>query len=338
MPLVVIEFTTSVMNDQQWAFIHQFLEKFDRFLTETKINIVVISAQWKLSESPWRARQNKEYTPMSITPRLNRLFAPDGKCFDVAVDHGFFGERSFLNGIEDMHAVVETLVDAAPDAIQLSVGQAPLLQAIRHKGKPALVLRTDIANVYGKTLPRSLYSGIIRDPLEQALRLDAACVVVNLFNLPEQPEVYKQCIDNIALLKPQCERYGMPLMVEPLVMKDNAVAGGYMVDGDIEKILPLVRQAVELGADIIKADPSDDVSIYHEVIRIAGGKPVLVRGGGRVSDAEILQRTHELMQQGAMGIVYGRNVIQHSNPAGMTRALMAVVHENATPEQAAQYL
>ena len=38
--------------------------------------------------------------------------------------------------------------------------------------------------------------------------------------------------------------------------------------------------------------------------------------------------------QGARGIVYGRNVIQHPDPAGMTRALMAVVHEVASPETA----
>ena len=50
--------------------------------------------------------------------RLNRLFAADGRCFDVAVDHGFFGEGSFLAGIEDMERTVATLVDAAPDAIQ----------------------------------------------------------------------------------------------------------------------------------------------------------------------------------------------------------------------------
>jgi fructose-bisphosphate aldolase, class I len=275
---------------------------------------------------------------MSILYRFNRLFASDGKCFDVAVDHGFFGERSFLPGIENMQDVVETLVDANPDAIQLSIGQAPLLQSIAGKAKPALVLRTDIANVYGKALPRYLYSGMIGNPVEQALSLDAACVVVNLFNLPDQPEVYKQCIDNITQLKPQCERYGMPLMIEPLVMRDNAHVGGYMVDGDIDKILPLVRQAIELGADIIKADPTDDVSQYHQVIEVAAGKPVLVRGGGRVSDQEILQRTYELMQQGARGIVYGRNVVQHANPAGMTRALMAIVHDGAAPGDAARYL
>jgi DhnA family fructose-bisphosphate aldolase class Ia len=63
-----------------------------------------------------------------------------------------------------------------------------------------------------------------------------------------------------------------------------------------------------------------------------------VRGGGRVSDEVILQRTADLMAQGACGIVYGRNIIQHPNPAAMTRALMAVLHENATPAQAAKLL
>lgn len=275
---------------------------------------------------------------MSIEARMNRLFAPDGKCFDVAVDHGFFGERSFINGIENMHKVIETLVDANPDAIQLSIGQAPILQATPGKTRPALVLRTDIANVYGKQLPRTLYSRIIHEPLEHAIRLDAACVVANLFMLPEQPEVWEHCVQNIMTLKPLCERYGMPLMVEPLVMQDNTQAGGYMVDGDIDKILPLVRQAIELGADIIKADPTDDVSEYHRVIEIAAGKPVLVRGGGRVPDEEILKRTYDLMQQGAMGIVYGRNVIQHNDPAGMTKALMAVVHEGATPQDAIKHI
>ncbi|HLY28424.1 MAG TPA: hypothetical protein VKQ72_18900 [Aggregatilineales bacterium] len=275
---------------------------------------------------------------MSITPRMNRLFASDGKCFDVAIDHGFFGERSFLNGIEDMAEVIRTLVAANPDAIQLSPGQARMLQNIPGKQKPALVLRTDTANVYGTQLPAHLFSQLIADPLGQALRLDATCVVVNLLNLPDQPGIYHQCVANICMLKPQCERYGMPLMVEPLVMQANSKAGGYRVDGNLDKILPLVRQAVELGADIIKADPSDDVSQYHEVVRIAGDIPVLVRGGGKAPEAEILKRTYDLMQQGARGIVYGRNVIQHPDPEGITRAFMAVVHEGATPESALRFV
>jgi fructose-bisphosphate aldolase, class I len=161
---------------------------------------------------------------------------------------------------------------------------------------------------------------------------------VNLFLLPDQPELHAQCIDNICRLKSQCNRYDMPLMIEPLVMQTNSKGGGYMVDGDLNKILPLVRQAVELGADIIKADPCDDMSQYHQVIEIASGRPVLVRGGGKTPDEEIVTRTYQLMRQGAAGIVYGRNVIQHEHPAQMTRALMALVHEDSTPEQALKTL
>jgi len=271
--------------------------------------------------------------------RLNRLFnAQSNRCFDVAVDHGFFNEGGFLKGIEDIEAAVQTLVEANPDAIQLTIGQAPVLQCLPGKGKPALVLRSDVANVYGTDLPDHLFSRVIEDAAEQAVRLDAACLVVNLFNIPGEPEVTDDCIQNILDLKPQCDALAMPLMIEPLVFKPNAESGGYQVDGDLEKILPLVRQAVELGADVIKADPTDDPADYHQVIQIAGRIPVLVRGGGRVSDVEILQRTHAILSQGAAGIVYGRNIIQHANPAGMTRALMALVHDGATPEAAAKHL
>jgi len=263
---------------------------------------------------------------MSVQPRLNRLFAADGKCFDVAIDHGFFNERSFLNGIEDIRKAVATVVDAGPDAIQLPIGSAPALQSLANPHKPALVLRTDVANCYNPILPAVLFSQLIDDAVEQAVRLDAACVVVNLLLLPNQPDLHRQCVAAVCRLKPQCERFGMPLMVEPLVMQENSKAGGYMVDGNIDLILPLVRQAVELGADIIKADPCDDVSEYHRVVEVAGRIPVLVRGGGRATDEEILSRTEKLMEQGAKGIVYGRNVIQHPDPRGMTQRLMAIVH------------
>lgn len=275
---------------------------------------------------------------MSVQPRLNRLLGPDGKCFDVAIDHGIFGEPTFLAGIENMKQAVETIVAANPDAVQLSLGQAHFLQEIPGKQKPALVLRTDTTNVYGRTLPRYLFSQLMENAVEQALVLDAAAVVVNLLLLPEQPELYQQSVAHICKLKPACERYGMPLMIEPLVMQSSERAGGYMVDGNLEKIIALVRQAVELGADIIKADPCDDASEYHKVIETAAGIPVLVRGGGRVSDEEVLERTLALMKQGAAGIVYGRNVIQHARPDRMTRALMAIVHEDADVATAAAIL
>jgi fructose-bisphosphate aldolase, class I len=258
--------------------------------------------------------------------RLQRLFAADGRCFDVAVDHGFFGESEFLTGIEDMEAAVATLVDAGPDAIQLSPGQAPLLQRIPGPRKPALVLRTDVANVYGRAgVGREyLFSELVEDAVGKAVALDAACVVCNILLLPDQPELLHACVGNVSRLRAECDPVGMPLMVEPLAMR--AGESGYGVDGDPEKIVPLVRQAVELGADVIKADPTDDLADYPRVIEAAGRVPVLVRGGGRAPEDEILRRTEEVIRLGAAGIVYGRNVIQHPDPAGMTRRLMEIVH------------
>jgi len=157
--------------------------------------------------------------------------------------------------------------------------------------------------------------------------------VANLLNVPGHPELKEQSIATILQLRVAADRYAMPLMVEPLVMQDSS-AGGYMVDGDADKIVALVRLAVELGADLVKADPTSDPQEYHRVVQTAGDVPVLVRGGGRTTDEELLRRTEEVLAQGARGIVYGRNIVQHADPAGITRALMAIVHRGVSAADA----
>jgi fructose-bisphosphate aldolase, class I len=270
---------------------------------------------------------------VSVGPRLNRLFAADGRCFDVAVDHGFFGEPRFLTGIENLEAALDVLVEAAPDAIQLSPGSARLLQR-RSGPKPALVVRTDVADVYGPAVDphRRYFSELVPEAVDRALRLDAACVVVNLLWIEGQADLHRECVRNIATLKARCEPAGMPLMVEPLAMKPGAA--GYEVNGHAGRIRAIVRQGVELGADVIKADPTDDLGDYPGVLEVAGGVPVLVRGGGRASDEGVVRRTEAVIRAGAAGIVYGRNVIQHERPREMTRALMSIVHDGASAEAA----
>jgi|GEM_PF-6333078 len=103
-----------------------------------------------------------------------------------------FGEPTFLAGIENMKRAVETILAANPDAVQLSPGQACFLHEMPGKQKSAPVLRTDTTNVYGRRLPRYLFSQLIEKAVEQALVLDAAAVAVNLLLLPGQAELYQQ--------------------------------------------------------------------------------------------------------------------------------------------------
>lgn len=266
--------------------------------------------------------------------RMNRLFG-GGRCLDVAIDHGVCNEPSFLNGLEDMSAVVKALVAAAPDAIQMNFGQADLLQEVPGKDKPALVMRLDMGNPYNRIRHRHIWAVLQNEaePLIGALAMDAACVVVNLFMLPDEPDLFRQCVANISRVRADCDKYGMPLMIEPLVMQPVTEHGGYMVDGDAEKIVTLTRLAREMGADIVKADPTTNAEDFHRVVE-AARCPVLVRGGGKEDLRNVFDKSAALMRQGAMGMVYGRNIYQHANPSAVVRGLMAIIHEDVSGEEA----
>ncbi len=267
--------------------------------------------------------------------RLNRFLASDGRCLDVAIDHGVFNEHAFLDGLEDMPAVVRSLVEAGPDAIQMNIGQAEVLQSIPGPHKPALVLRTDVGNLYNATTHKVMFNQLVHwdEPIIAALKADAACVVCNLLLMPGEPDLHRQTALNAARLRAVCDHYGMPLMIEPLVLKPNEAKGGYQVDGDKKFIIPLVRQARELGADVIKADPTENPDDYHEVVQ-AARCPILVRGGGKKPIETVFAEAAAYLAQGAHGLVYGRNIYQHPNPARIVAAFMAMIHRGAKADQA----
>jgi DhnA family fructose-bisphosphate aldolase class Ia len=147
----------------------------------------------------------------------------------------------------------------------------------------------------------------------------------------------EQCIQNIQVVAAKAHKLKIPLMVEPLVMTAKPGAGSTSV-GDVNKITGLVRQAVELGADIIKVDATTPMTDFHQVVQFASGMPVLVRGGGQVTPKELLERTKIAIDSGARGVVYGRNVVQHPNPAKFIRAIGAIVHHEASVDDAMKIL
>jgi DhnA family fructose-bisphosphate aldolase class Ia len=275
---------------------------------------------------------------MANYARIHRLFAADGRCLNVALDHGIFHEAAFLAGIEDIAKAIGMVVKAQPDAVQLSLGPARILQSIPGPLKPALVLRIDTTNLYANSVQKSLYTVLLERAVEQAVILDAAAVVVNLFFIPGETELHAECIRNIGRVRAECEKVAMPLMVEPLVLEPSIEGTGYRSSGYSRTITVLVRQAVELGADIIKTDACDPTREFGRIVEVSGGKPLLVRGGTRKALPELLRQTEELLRLGARGLVFGRNIVQQKDPERVTAALMAMVHDGAPADDAIRFL
>jgi fructose-bisphosphate aldolase, class I len=206
----------------------------------------------------------------------------------------------------------------------LPTGGARLLQAIPDRRKPALLLRADTTNAYLAERPTSLYGLPVADAVRRAVALDAVCVVSSLLTFPGQTGLTRDCCANLDTLRNQCDSFGMPLMIEILAMTNNA--GVPLVETGVDAIAPLVRLAVELGADVIKADPPEPAADFAGLVEVAAGVPILASGGIKAPDRVVLERTAALMAAGANGVVYGRNVMWAERPTAMTRALMRIVH------------
>jgi len=264
----------------------------------------------------------------SGSPRLNRLFRTDGRCVILAFDHGLFGEPDWLAALTDLPEIIQAHAAESPDGMTLAPGAARHLQARMDRHKPALLLRADITNAYLSTRPSRMFALPLNDIVPQALVLDAVAVVAALITDPGQEALTRECIGNLNALRASCALAGMLLMIEVMAMTVND--GVPRVQTDVSIIAPMVRQAMELGADIIKADPTEPAEDFAAVVKAAAGIPVIASGGVKAADDAVLARTAALLQAGARGIAYGRNVMWAHDPVRMTRALIQLVHGGAT--------
>lgn len=255
------------------------------------------------------------------------------KCINIALDLGVFGDRAFAKGIEDLAKAMPQILAGKPDVIQLNPGGLKIFNRLKSKPDISIALRLDVTNVYEARDIEYAWDTADISTMEFADDPRVACVVLNLLNVDENSRLQEQCIQNIQVVAAKCKKASIPLMVEPLVMTAKPGAGSTSL-GDPYKISSLVRQAVELGADIIKVDATTPMSDFGQVVEIASGIPVLVRGGGQVTPRELLERTRIAMDVGASGVVYGRNVVQHPTPAKFIKAIRAIVHDNASVEKA----
>ena len=260
-----------------------------------------------------------------------------GRCINIALDLGIFGDGAFSQGIEDLSLALPRILAGSPDVIQLNPGGFKILKKLGIRTETAIALRLDVTNVYEAKELEHAWDTCNPDSIDIANDPQIAAVVLNLLNVDENSRLQEQCISNIQKVSILAGQRNIPLMIEPLVMNANGNASATS-NGDVKKISALVRQAVELGADLIKVDPTAPMTDFPKVVEMASGIPVLVRGGGKVTPEELLERTAIAMSSGALGVVYGRNVVQHPDPAKFIRAISSIVHHNATVAEAIKEL
>ena len=154
---------------------------------------------------------------------------------------------------------------------------------------------------------------------------DAAAVSVYL-----RTHYQSSTLDNLATMSRQARALSMPVL--------GVVAVGDAL-GYLEKDADFLTRAsaimVAHGADMIKTYNCG--AGFDRVIE-ASGVPVIVAGGkapkGVDETADSLCLAYDSVQKGARGLDFGRRIWRHQHPVAMIRALRAIVHDGATPEQA----
>jgi class I fructose-bisphosphate aldolase len=160
--------------------------------------------------------------------------------------------------------------------------------------------------------------------VKDAVRLGADAVGYTLYvGSPAQDEDMRQ----FAEIREDCEAYGIPLIMWAYPRGEAIETKGgkeslYAVDY-------AARVACELGADLVKltfpkydeAKAKDLPRPYNElklkpqeamekVVRSAGKTMVLVSGGGKMSDEDLLEKVKFSMEAGVTGLIFGRNMWQ----------------------------
>jgi putative autoinducer-2 (AI-2) aldolase len=159
--------------------------------------------------------------------------------------------------------------------------------------------------------------------MEEAIRLNVAAVGISVF---VGTDYEKQSLLNLSRLVNQGERYGIPVMAVTAVGKE-------LEKRDARYLALASRIAAELGARVVKTYWCEKFD------RVSGGcpVPVIMAGGPQVdTEMEVFEFVHDGMQKGAIGINLGRNIWKNDYPVPMIKALRAIVHEKATPDDAQQ--
>lgn len=262
--------------------------------------------------------------------RLRRI-SPRGRAVIVALDHGNGG--GMVPGLENPVDLVKTCAAEGADGILITPGI--LEQAIEEVGNLAVLLRLDGAvTTIGSEGPLRLVC-----EMEEAVAMGADSVVVNA-TIGAAYEGFE--LEKLGRIATQGRRWGVPVIAGMLSQKmlanhlDFTGAGSAELPADIALDVSMAcRVGTELGADAIKTRYTGDVETFR-TIAAATNRPVYV-AGGPMRDSSLqacLELIDEVLEAGAAGVIFGRNIWQRPDPAAALRAVCALVHDDATIEEA----
>ena len=245
--------------------------------------------------------------------RLSQLIQPDGRCLFMPIDHGYFQGPT-----TKLEKPGETVKPLLPYCDALFVTRGVLRACIDPaQSKPVILRVSGGTSMVGQDLANEGITTSMKD----AVRLNAAAVGISVFI----GSAYEhQTLMNLARLVDEAEEYGIPVMAVTAV-------GRELEKRDARYLALCCRIAAELGARIVKTYWCENFEKVVDGCPV----PVVIAGGPKVdSELEVLRFVHDGIQRGAIGINLGRNVWQSEHPVAMIQALRAIVHENATAEEA----
>jgi DhnA family fructose-bisphosphate aldolase class Ia len=132
----------------------------------------------------------------------------------------------------------------------------------------------------------------------------------------------------------ECAALGMPLIAEAEFPTTYAAVEQLKEQYGFEYLRRNVRLCAELGADIVKTNWPGDGDAFARLVEAAAGIPLVLAGGSRLGDRELLQRMEAATAAGGIGCSVGRNIFMHRSPEAITRALSRVIREGWSADKA----
>jgi fructose-bisphosphate aldolase / 2-amino-3,7-dideoxy-D-threo-hept-6-ulosonate synthase len=257
--------------------------------------------------------------------RLKRVIDGAGVSVICALDHGMTSP-TFLEPLADIAERARETVAGGANVIMMSKGMIRIAHEAFGPTTSLAMLLSASANPGGDK-PRIVQ---IAD-VEEALTLGADAVV--LFTALEG-DTEAGMIDTLAAVGRECAVLGMPFIAEAEFPTTYATVEELTQQYGFEYLRRNVRLCAELGADIVKTNWPGDADSFARCVEAANGIPVVLAGGSRLEDAELLGRMEQAMAAGAIGCSVGRNIFMHRNPEAVTRALARVIRERWTADKA----